>query len=406
LRTGFLKSCIGFYKSYIFDHRFFIKSYYITKMSGPQLASLSSSALSNTINASESRRIPAIYNTPPVNATHATTYNRADYSSGTVANNKSVSFSLNKYGIINQILFNYSKTSTDTNGVVLANDIFKAIKKIELMSSSRVVSTLTSYDLMCQFSDLSYSEYLPVQEWGTKARAVAVSGADTNFCIPLVFPFMSNGTNANLNSTFLEPLSVKVTFDTITTGTNMGPVNDVYLTVRYAVYPEDVMSEILATNYDAPTLNQVLTRQYFDENPQTTTLAAGAVTTQLDGQMTVELKNTDCVGSFYVVVVRNDDNDPCEITNLKLSGSGNDILELNQQELHYSKLNPYGFSGGLPVGAVGSISNIAKVQMGVFDQSAIGSFMSLREINNPKLVVDFRSIKTGAQQQVLNLAKL
>jgi hypothetical protein len=82
------------------------------------------------------------------------------------------------------------------------------------------------------------------------------------------------------------------------------------LQVRYKVYPEDANAKIIAENFDKPTLNMLSTR-YYNENRESknieVTAAGAAGSPQASTDIKVELKSTECVQAFYVVLTKTDD---------------------------------------------------------------------------------------------------
>ena len=266
------------------------------------------SAMVNTLNASQSLMNPQIYNTQPIYPAHAVVYAKNDPSNGNIpAKSNTTIFMLNKYGVISQILFTYKKTYTNGTGgavdiQVPQNDFFDVIEKVELLSSSRVVSTLTKIDFMAQFSNLPSNKLTPIQESLLKPQPAAVvalaAGATSqefSFTCPLVFGF-SQQINTELNASFLEPLSIRVTYGkdwdnsenrtALLTGALLSP----QLSVRYKNYQEPDNAKILAENFAQPTLNMLSTR-FFDENRSS--ILAQAATAVTDASIEVELKNTE-----------------------------------------------------------------------------------------------------------------
>jgi len=125
------------------------------------------SALVNTINASESKMNPNVYSTKRIYPAAAVVYQDTDKSSGTIGNGNTITFDLMKYGIAQQFLFCWTKAST--NGTE-AYDFLHVIDRIELLSSSKVIDTLTNMDLLAQFSDLDVSQFDPIFKAGIKER--------------------------------------------------------------------------------------------------------------------------------------------------------------------------------------------------------------------------------------------
>ena len=172
-----------------------------------------------------------------------------------------------KYGIAQQILLSYTK-NLSTTGKLLANDLYNIIERVELLSSSKVISTLTRDDLMAQFSDLETAQYAPIADSALDAR-----GEDATahvYVVPLVFGFMKD-INTNLNLQFNEQMSVRVKFGNNLTevGANgvadaTTPISDVFLKMRYKAYNEKDFAQIVSENYNRPELNQMVTA-FYDE---------------------------------------------------------------------------------------------------------------------------------------------
>ena len=237
------------------------------------------SALINTINASSSKMNPDVYSTKTINPASATVYQKTDSNSGSIGDGKTLSFQLLKYGIAQQVLLTYSKG--DLHGTA-AFDFLEVIDRIELLSSSKVVDTLTNKDILAQISDLTYSQFTPVNSSLIGARTAVVGGVDkVFFTLPLVFGFMKQ-VNTNLNLQFNENMSIRVKFGpnsglSATAGT-ANAVQDCYLNVRYKNYNEADYSEILTQNYNEPELSQMVTG-FYDENTAIATVANGTKTT-------------------------------------------------------------------------------------------------------------------------------
>jgi len=344
------------------------------------------SALINTLNASESRMNPNVYSTKTIYPSCAVVYQETKKSSGTIGASQTITFDLMKYGIAQQVLLCYTKTGA--GGTVKSFDFLDVIDRIELLSSSKVVDTLTNRDILAQLSDLSESQYYPLQKSLVNAR-----GADAShlYCLPLVFGFFKD-INTNLNLQFNEPMSIRVRFGPHPSN-NAGVASDItdcYLKLRYKAYNEADFSEVLTQNYSEPELN-IMTTGFYDENIAVATLGATDTDNGNNGTA-VELKNTDCVNDFFIIVREQNTTDhslPIAIKRVVMTASGQDIFDLSGQELFYSRLTENGFSLGGPTDAT---QNVVKIQMGLWEHLGSGSqsnTLSLRELNNPIIRVYF-----------------
>lgn len=377
-------------------------------------SSNSNSALINTINASDSKHNPNVYSTKKIYPAAATTYVTTTKSSGSVGANQTMVFDLMKYGIAQQMLLVYSKSGAAS--AVGALDFLDVIDRVELLSSSKVIDTLTKYDLLAQFSNLDSSQFNIVNK-----SLLALRGANPNnthkFVVPLVFGFFKD-INTNLNLQFNEPMSVRVRWGANIKNGSAGPAGGleiaetgVYLKLRYKAYNESDFSEILTENYNEPELNQMSTG-FYDENSSTKQLtAAGAGVEAMDitqPGVKVELKNTDCVNDFYIAVRQNDSYgaspivgtgpyQPVQINRIRFTASGQEIFDMEGVELFYSKLCVNGFS--ILTNDESDLQNVVKIQTGLWEYAGGGTqsnTLSLRELNNPIIEVWFQDTFAGA----------
>ncbi len=319
--------------------------------------------------------------------------NQSTTGGDTATSNTVLNFQLNKYGIVSQVLFRgtyHDTTATPAAFALSATAILSCIERIDLLSSSRVVSSLTKFDLLAQFSDLSQAEYNAVQQAciGARGQTTGTELTEYSFALPIVFGFMQN-IDTQLNCSFLETQTIRVTYGTFATAKAM---KDIKMDVRYKNYDESQSSKILAENFDQPTLN-MLSSRYYDETVKQHTATATSST------VIVDLKNTDCVNDFFVIVNDKTGDDataggrvePIPISSVVLSGSGQTLVELDQYQLHYARLGKNGFSERVSTGE--GLENIAKLQMGCSsDDQMLTNTLSLREINNPQITVSFPSI--------------
>ena len=363
-------------------------------MSAIILNSNANSALINTINASASKMNPNVYSSPPIFPSCATIYQKTESSSGSIGANNTLTFDLMKYGIAEQMLLCYTK---DTHGTD-PYDFLDVIDRVELLSSSKVIDTLTSYDILALASDLEHSQYTACNKSFIEARGASASEL---ICVPLVFSFFKE-VNTNLNLQFNEPMSVRLRFgSTINYGATGGggnsAVSSCYLKLRYKAYNESDYSEVLTQNYNEPELNQLVKTMY-DENTVNTGNIAANATNGAQGTP-IELKNTDCVNNFYIIakeVSATKPTAPHAIDRIRFTASGQEIFDLSGEELFWSRLGMNGFATR---GSSDSTANVVKVQMGRYlypnHDNPQTNTLSLRELNNPKIQV---FLTNGANQ--------
>ena len=381
-------------------------------MSNIILSSNSNSALIQSLNESESRVIPSIYSTKEIYAPYSTNWYTIDSSSGNTGDGQAVNFDLPKYGFLQQMLFSYTKNIVnDVTGTADAalhqtphGDIFNVIDRVELLSSSRILLTKYSEDLIAEFSALSSDQLYAISATAIKEGAAALAGSVSNsikFVIPLTFFFDLN-TMPNLS--FNEPMSLRITFrDTKqysvdrTAGSNapVVSVSNPQLMLRYKMYDEADTAQVLSNNYDSEQLNQLIRRQY-RENPQTH-VSTGAGTHTFE----IILRNVDVVNEFYALVRSklttpvagasslNTVNELAEILELTLTASGQELCKLTKEQLLYMALTENGYqtnNSNLSTEDGVKLLNVNKIQTGLWchgtGSGKWSNGWSLREMNN------------------------
>jgi len=365
-------------------------------MSSIFLSSNANSSMLQTVESSDSRKNPNIYSTETVFPAHALTWVECASNSGSIGNGQQLNFNLQKYGIISQMLLCYEKNSSIT---LPAGDFFKTIKQVELLASSKTVAILTAEDFMAQFSDCSQSEFNVISETVLK-ESTKVTGKNHKYTVPLTWG-QCEQINNQLDSSFLEPLSVRISFNTIKTGSGTYPATDAaampkcFLKIRYKNYDEPSTAEMISSNYSSPQLNQLTTRYYSESKVPQSTSAAGTTS------VTVELKNTECVEAFYVMVrkvlpLSGTGSDVAyaltPIDQVTFLGSGQEICKLDSQQLAYARLSKDGWSESVDVTTTGSgvnVNHVAKIQLGLNSKQMMTNALSLREINNGQIVVEW-----------------
>ena len=374
------------------------------------LSSSENSSLLQTLNQSESKVIPSIYSIKEVYAPSATSWYTITAKTGSAVNGQSESWDLPKYGILQQIVFNYTKTisftqDANTTAKVPAGDFFNVIDRVEFLSSSRILFTLYSEDIIAQLKDLSTDEYSTVSNSLVASTASGAGAGATSLTvsasIPIVFPIFTN-KNTCPNLSFSEPCQLRVVYrDTLglqrsvgggaTDPTNISSSLSTSVMLRYKMYSESDNAQLLAENYSDEMLN-ILTERNYRENPVSYT-PTGAET---DYKFTIELKNVDVVENFYFMVRSpsglaegDDQNKLRKIKRVRMTASGQELCDLTENQLSYMKLS----ENGWPVNSSYlasqmqdpiTVNNVAKVQTGLWtwDKNVWTNGFSLREMNN------------------------
>ena len=399
-------------------------------MAQPVLNALNSSAIVNTMLGSESVRNEQIYNNKEINPPHSLTYSSMLPVTGASISGPSQTstFQVSKYGYIAQMLLKFTKTYTQTGvgtsspgTIVPAGDMFASLERVQLLSSSRVISQLTRFDLMAQFSNLPEDKLYPIRESCLASRGLNGGGNPTvglaqnasvalDYVVPLHFGFM-NSPELQLDSNFLEPLEVKCIWGdqlNVTALNNAAntaftaTISNISLLNRYKVYMEDQNARILSENYDKPQLN-ILSQRYEDEVRASRIIAGASV----ESKISVELKNTEAVQNFYIMcMVSNEggsattagvftDYKPHAIKNIRFTASGQEICNLSAKDLAYAKVSEDGWAWGSTFAEdTARLTNVAKFQTGTWGAYKLSNCFSLRNINAPTIEVTFDSTAT------------
>lgn len=363
------------------------------------LNSAENSALLQTLQQSDSKVIPSIYSTKEIYAPSATSwFNQSPSQSQAVVAGSTLTYDLNKYGILEQMLFTFSATvgmtpsAADFRACFPSGYIYQLIERIDFLSSSRVISTIFSEDLRAQHSNLSTANLAPIVQSAIGRQSSGQTGnqADTfvaQYCIPIVWGFLKD-INTCPNLSFMESCQVRFTFRNplavneinLTTGAqNSAPANTTVailgggtspagaspsgtfptLMVRYKQYGEADTAQLLAENYNSEQLNMLSSRCY-RENPVGFGVASNA-STAVKLQVNVDLKNVDVVKGFYVYVTKTFDgisngtgagdnvflrsaNMCYEIESVRMTASGQEICNINTTQNSYMKLTENGYA--------------------------------------------------------------
>ena len=408
-------------------------------MSSIILSSAENSALLQTLSQSDSMVIPSVYSTKEIYAPSATSwFSGLDPQSTNVTEGSSVTWTLPKFGFLQQILFSFRMEYTA--GAVLpaetisipAGSAYEMIDRIEFLSSSRVISTLYKQDLIALHSNLATDELFPITqtfatETNDSAPGVGEGGSTVsigqNYVLPIVFGF-NEDINTVQNLSFNEPCQLRIvwgsTFDLAARVTTDGGATAAslatavcskpQLALRYKMYSEADNAMLLSENYSEPQLNMLTSRQY-RENPVRETAAASKV--KFDN---VSLKNVDVVKAFYVMVRpvtvngstgtnKNQIAQNQKITSVKLMASGQEICTISEQQNFYSKLtdNGYAFQSSTALLAGVGYSNVFKIQTGLWENGGGGAWSngwSLREMNNLTITVEADTLKATGQYEL------
>jgi len=377
-------------------------------MSNIQLSSAENSSLLQTLNQSESKVIPSIYSTKEIYAPSATSWYTITPKTGSATDGQSHSWDLAKYGILQQMVLSFTKNVSFTGdgtftGQIPSGDPFNVIDRIEFLSSSRILCTLYSEDIIAQLKNLSTDEYSTISKYlGASATSTLAAGAknvNQKYTLPIVFPFLQN-KNTCPNLSFCEPSQLRIVYRNIggfntvtgTVPTLTTTIDNVKLMLRYKMYSEADTAQLLASNYEDEQLN-MLTSKNYRENPVSFT--AGG-TEEIDYKFTMELKNVDVVENFYFMIrgptgasEGDKQNQLKVIKRIRLTASGQELCDLSDDQLLYMKVSENGWPVNSSYLASDMndpmvINNVAKIQTGLWtwNKDVWTNGWSMREMNN------------------------
>lgn len=395
-------------------------------MSNIILSSAENSSLLQTLNQSDSKVLPSIYSTKTIYSPSATSwFHNLTPQSENVNPGGQMTFNIPKYGFLEQILlgFTYSYSATAPAGAGTINlpsgVAYSMIDRIEFLSSSRVISTLYSQDLIAQHSNLSSDQLYPIsQTWAKKksgdATALGATGrvqVVESFLLPVVFGFNMD-INTVQNTSFNEPQSIRIVWSgklanlgVTTTGAlttkpalGQGVVSLPRISYRYKLYNEADTAMILSENYSEPQLNMLTTRSY-RENPLEQ-LSDGSNKIKF----VVNIKNVDVVNAFYIMVrptvvdginpdvLTDNVNLLQKVDQVTMMASGQEICVITPEQNYYAHLTENGFAQKCIVQeGYYPFDNVFKIQTGLWEHSGAGVWSngwSLREMNSVSLVVE------------------
>jgi hypothetical protein len=162
------------------------------------------------------------------------------------------------------------------------------------------------------------------------------------------------------------------------------------------MYSEADNAQLLASNYESEQLNMLVEKCY-KENPVSYTVGANNIT---DHKFTMELRNVDVVNNFYFMVRENissailargaTPNTLVKVKRVRLTASGQELCDLDEDQLLYMKVSHTGFpvnSSYLASQMEDPISanRIAKIQTGYWSYNrgeVWSNGVSMRELNN------------------------
>ena len=326
--------------------------------------------------------------------------------------NGTVDFDVPKQGVLRRAFLDCIFTKIAAADHQAPTGFLYAFKEIELLSSGRRISLLTTEGIMAKISDMdaqARQSYRDALAMGT--TALTSSGVQaTRVVLPLDFFFQDNA-KYSLVTNFLEPLRVRVKFSDggyqIDTGNNnVAPtITQCNLMCEYRELPNNYTDTLIEENYGDGMLTQLINQPTY-ETPKTFTFPSSSETT-VEREIEVELKENGAVKSLYLQVFMHHDqntsdtqavqeasNKPLPIKNVKFEAGGQVIMDVPGEYLKYwgrscNDKNKY-YSSGAALSSAGdnldNIGEVLKIDFGL-DREDTTNVISFRELSNPKLTI-------------------
>ena len=397
-------------------------------MSNPQLASNASSALLATINESPGTANNSyVYSeTDAITPQTSMQWDNLVKSSGSAASGQSLHWDINKNGYLTKIVlglrFRFNQGTPAISNYMAPNWAVNAISEITISSGGRVIDRWTRESLFAHVSEQpDYVQKAYVAGLGMQALHKPLTVVDNvTQDVFLNLPGFWEQNKTALNTSFLQPLSVTVRFSNwanISSGDITLETDSDYtrLYCQYRNMQDPVDSATIQSNYGDGLLSQLITTHSQENGKTFTAEATDAVT-----EYTVDLKETSCVESMYVMMIMNPvagDNVeagiPQKINNIEFKSNGNSYVNLPAELLQlYGTQSVHGDKGFGACNydtenseANGNMKYVYKIDFGQgsTDRNELTNLLSFRELSNPQVTVKFQAATTQVQSSKIHL---
>lgn len=340
---------------------------------------------------------------------------------GNLVANGTIDFDIPKQGVLRRAVLDcIFKKSADSETQCPTGFLF-AFESIELLSSGRRISLLTTEGIMAKMSDMPFQvkqAYRNALNMGPTALTAA-GVQDYRVVLPLDF-FFTDNSKYSLITNFVEPLRVRVKFSDLlfhvdnNVTTNHPPtISQCNLQCEYRELPNQYTDTLIDANYGDGMLTQLITQSQY-ETPKNFTMTS---TTTEEQVIEIDLKENGAVKAMYIMVyvphtqqaatrLTTDQvnlNKPLPIKTVKLEAGGQTILEVAGEYLQYwgrseNGKDRYHAAGGSLSSAGDNADNghlIYKVDFGMGREDTT-NVISFRELSNKKLTVTMvRELNNG-----------
>jgi hypothetical protein len=404
-------------------------------MSNPLIASNQNSALVATIlESKDAISNPFLYSESGISPPHSVQIINVQPSTGatTATASKTMDFDLPKVGLLRRMTFT-AKVNRPAGANGVASSLAKSghlfvIESAELLSSGRRISLLTKEMILAKMADKP--EYVrrayeqAVHAPGGDVAAGANAAQALTLMLPLDF-FFSNSNKYALNTSFIEPLRLRITYGNFSHGGEGArkdygfvaaagenaevpgvkiSVSDPQLLCEYRDLPNNYSDETIEENFGSGMLTQLI-ENYTYESPSYSTIQ----NLPADRKVKIDLLETGGVKAMYIVAYvhhdQADDNDerilcnaPLEIEHVTFKAGGQTIIDCAAEYLRYfgnqeDTVDKYAVCGTKAHAEDCSTQHAVKVDFG-FDRNNLSNVISFRELHAPQLEVTLKEIAT------------
>jgi hypothetical protein len=373
-------------------------------------ASNENSALISTINSAEQSQIlPFNYALEKNIPAHGLQIVEHTTVSGSIGKSKAHDFDINKYGYLRSLVIQCKVTGDSGTAVNTFMGGLGFIESIELLSSGRRLQYMSRDAYLCALSDLPREARKSIEN---SARMVDSGTFGTSgekvFHIPVLMSFFDNVRNT-VNARFNEALRLRVT---TTDGKHCKATNsstpaaktltDMTVLAEYRRLPMPLDDKVVQEDFGD---NQPLTKVIYDYSEETA-LDVTLSTTADTAYKSIEIKDNGAVDAIFLIVQGDLKTTsitdahhkatqlPLELTDIKLTASGQTIMEVPARYLEFlgKRTLGNGFYGTGPVDSgseKAALGFVYKIQLGLdHDTRYFSNLASLRELNTP--TVEFK----------------
>ena len=324
--------------------------------------------------------------------------------------NGTIDFDIAKQGVLRRAFLDCIFTkNVDSNRQVPTGFLYM-FKEIELLSSGRRISLLTTEGIMAKISDMdaqARQAYRNALDMG-KTTLTTSGVQQSRVVLPLDF-FFNENSKYSLITNFLEPLRVRVKWgdggvhSKASTGTKAPTITQCNLMCEYRELPNNFTDSLIEENYGDGMLTQLISQMSY-ETPKTFTMPA---TDTVETEVEVELKENGAVKAIYIQAFVHHDqasdgadstlmntDKPLQIKNVKFEAGGQVLYDVPGEYLQYwargcndkGKYYSSGASYSATLDNADQIGNVLKLDFGV-DRENTTNVISFRELSNPKITL-------------------